>query len=93
MKAPTAHSASRSFIEYEVAEIAQHRLGPTENRSVIGIMNEFARLGRVHRRSNGVHDLGALSLRLAETPCGSLYGRHLSPDRELAAFVAQCPGR
>ena len=33
------------------------------------------------------HDLLSLSLRLAETPCGPLYKRHISPDRELAAIV------
>jgi hypothetical protein len=30
-----------------------------------------------------------LSLQLATTPCGPLYKGHVSPDRELAALVAQ----
>jgi len=87
-----AHRLSDSFIEHEVAEMTEHRLATTKNRSVIGIMNEFAHLGGAYRLSNGVHDLVALSLRLAETPCGPLYGRHVSPDREVAAFAAQRPG-
>jgi uncharacterized protein DUF6933 len=87
-----AHRLSDSFIEQEMAEMTEHRLGTTKNRSVIGIMNEFAHLGGAYRLSNGVHDLVALSLRLAETPCGPLHGRHVSPDRELAALAAQRPG-
>ncbi len=83
-----AHNLNRSFIEHEIAEMAGHELAKTKNRSVIGIMNEFAYLGGVYR-SGGTHDLLALSLRLAETPCGPLYGSHVSPDRELAAVAAQ----
>jgi len=30
-----------------------------------------------------------LSVRLAGTPCGPLYKRDVSPDRELAALLAQ----
>ena len=86
-----AHCLSDSFIEHEVAEMTDHRLATTKNRSVIGIMNEFAHLGGAYRSSNGVHDLVALSLRLAETPCRPLYARHVSPNRELAAFAAQRP--
>jgi hypothetical protein len=87
-----AHNVSYSFIEHEVAEMIEHRLATTKNRSVIGIMNEFAYLGGVSCASNDAHDLVALSLRLAGIPCSPLYGRHVSPDRELAAFVAQRPG-
>ena len=86
-----AHNLSRSFIEHEIAEMTEHRLATTKNRSVIGIMNEFTHLGGAYRLSNGAHDLLALSLWLAKTPCGPLYGRHVSPDRELAAFAATLP--
>jgi len=86
-----AHAVSRTFIEHEAAEMAEHRLAKTRNRSVLGVMNEFAYLGRHYRLSNDVHNLVALSLRLAQTPCGPLYGRNVSPDRELAAFAAQRP--
>jgi hypothetical protein len=66
--------------------MTEHRLATTKNRSVVGIMNEFARLGRDYLLWDGIGDLVALSLRLAETPCGPLHARHGSPDRELAAF-------
>lgn len=32
-------------------------------------------------------ELLQLSLRLARTPCGPLFGRHVSPDRELIALA------
>jgi len=51
-------------------------------------MNELKYLADVHAKLDGGRDLLALSMRLAETPCGPLYKRHISPDRELAALVA-----
>lgn len=58
-------------------------LAKTNNRTVVGMMNEFAYLGAAH----GDSDALSLSLRLARTPCGPLYRRNVSPDRELAALV------
>jgi hypothetical protein len=82
-----AHGVPRSFIDAEVAHMGEHRLAPTKNRSVIGIMNEFAALAATFAdHSDGV-DLLSLSLRLSGTPCGPLYRRHVSPDRELRALV------
>jgi hypothetical protein len=69
--------------------MSQYERAPTANRSVVGIMHEFAHLAEADRLSNPAPDLIALSLRLAETPCGPLCHRHGSPDRELAAFVAK----
>ena len=83
-----AHGLSDSFVEDELAEMTAHRVAKTENRSVVGVMNEFARFGGYDYSVNDDHDLLRLSLRLAEIPCGPLYSRHVSPDRELAAFVA-----
>jgi Domain of unknown function (DUF6933) len=83
-----AHRLNDSLIENEAVEMIQHRLATTKNRSVIGIMNEFAHLGSAYRPPNGDNDLVTLSLRLAQTPCGPLHGRHVSPDRELAALAA-----
>jgi hypothetical protein len=54
----------------------------------VGVMNELKYLADVHAKLDGGCDLLALSMRLAETPCGPLYKRHISPDRELAALVA-----
>lgn len=63
------------------------RLAPTANRSLLGVLNEFSRLADAHRTDGD--DLLELSLRLAKTPLSPLYKRHVSPDRELAALVAE----
>jgi hypothetical protein len=78
-----AHQVPRPFIEAEMAAMDEARLVKTTNRSVVGVMNEFAYLGSVYQEP----DLLRLSLRLADTPCSPLYNSHGSPDRELAAFV------
>jgi hypothetical protein len=62
------------------------RLAKTANRSVVGIMNEFTFLAEAYRGDTPAPDLPALAIRLAATPCGPLYSRHISPDRELAAL-------
>ena len=77
------------FIEAELREMNEVRLGKTASRSVVGIMNEFTYLADAWRQ--GEPDLLALAVRLAATPCGPLYKRHISPDRELAALVAAQP--
>jgi hypothetical protein len=51
-------------------------------------MNEFRYLAEVYRDHRGVDDLVALAVALSGTPCGPLYKRHVSPDRELDALVA-----
>jgi len=68
--------------------MAEGRYAKTANRSVVGIMNEFRHLAEVHRAHRGLDDLVALALELSETPCGPLYERHVSPDRELDVLVA-----
>jgi hypothetical protein len=53
-------------------------------------MTDFVRLADWRRDEITVHDdLTWLSLELAQTPCSPLYGRHISPDRELAAALAE----
>lgn len=81
------HGIGEAFIEAERAAMADHHLAKTKNRSVVGMMNEFAFLGGASAQSEVAVDLVELSLWLARTPCGPLYGRHGSPDRELAAFI------
>jgi hypothetical protein len=78
----------RRFIEAELAEMVEGRWAKTANRSVIGIMNEFSFLATESRRRRGDADPIEVALWLAQTPCGPLYQRHISPDRELAAAVA-----
>lgn len=82
-----AHGATSDFIQSETAEMRDVRLAKTANRSVIGIMNEFSYLAEVYTRAEPLN-LEELSVRLAATPCGPLYRRHGSPDRELAAVLS-----
>ena len=86
-----AHNAAAGYVTPEASEIDQFRLAKTANRSVVGIMNEFIFLADAYTEGIDQPHLHALSLRLAETPCGPLYKRHINPDRELAALLAQHP--
>lgn len=63
------------------------RIAGTANRSVVGIMNEFARLTDIYRDDHPRPGLLDLSARLATTPCSPLYRTNVSPDRELAALL------
>lgn len=83
-----AHRVPRELINAEVAEMTAVQLKPTINRSVVGVMNEFAALAAV-TRDGPADDLLGLSVQLAATPCTPLYRRHISPDRELTALVAE----
>ena len=58
------------------------------SRSVLGVMNEFKFLADTYIKLDDETNPMSLSLRLAMTPCGLLYKRHVSPDRELAAVVS-----
>jgi hypothetical protein len=84
-----AHGVHSSFVEREVAEMIDCCLTKIRNRSVLGVMNEFAYLAGAYRdRAPELDvDLVQLSLRLATTPCSPLYGSHTSPDRALAAIA------
>lgn len=83
-----AHHVPQNMIEAELANMDEAVLVPTANRTVVGVMNEFAFLADAFRDDYG-QDLLSLSVRLAATPCGPLYRRHVSPDRELAALIAE----
>jgi hypothetical protein len=85
----TALGLSEEFITREVTEMASHQLTKTANRSVLGTMNDFAYLADAHRTPHKSTDLLQLSLRLAQTPCGPLYRSHVSPDREITAYVTE----
>ena len=76
----------------EVAATDEVRVAPTASRSLVGVMTEFGKLAD-WRRGQDTPDLLELSLRLAETPLGPLYGRNVSPDRELAALLGLTPPR
>jgi len=84
-----AHHVPAAIIEREVSQMRECRFGPTANRSLVGIMNEFSHLADVYRRTDPDIDLGRMARTLAATPCSPLYRRHISPDRELQAFLQQ----
>jgi hypothetical protein len=81
------HTTPKAVIEEELRHMRDYRIAATANRSVVGIMNEFSRLAVAHRHRDPCPDLTDLAQRLATTPCSPLYGRNVSPDRELAAFL------
>jgi hypothetical protein len=82
-----AHQAPAAVIDDELSQMRDCRFGPTANRSVVGIMNDFAYLADVYRHADPSRSLAELGLKLAETPCSPLYRRHVRPDRELEAFL------
>jgi hypothetical protein len=81
------HGVDSTFIDAEIAEMAEGRLAKTNSRSVVGVMNEFTHLADASTDGGRAGDLDALSLWLAQTPCGPLYKTHVSPDRALAAAI------
>ena len=81
------HRAPETVIDGELSQMRDCRFGPTANRSVVGIMNEFAYLADVYRHSDPSRSLAELGQKLAETPCSPLYRRRVRPDRELEAFL------
>lgn len=83
-----AHGIPEPVIDRETTPMAERRLTATADRRVVGVMNEFVRLADHHRTAGRGDDLVALSLWLAQVPCGPLYNRHVSPDQELATLVA-----
>jgi hypothetical protein len=82
-----AHGTPDAVIEEEQRQMRDRRLAKTANRSVVGIMNEFTFLAESYRGDSPAPDLLALAMRLAATPCGPLYSKHISPDRELDALL------
>jgi hypothetical protein len=82
-----AHGTPTTILEEELQHMRDCRLARTANRSVVGIMNEFTYLAEAYRDHDPGQDLLDLAVRLATTPCGPLYTKNVSPDRELAAFL------
>ncbi|HXZ74233.1 MAG TPA: hypothetical protein VEH31_25635 [Streptosporangiaceae bacterium] len=82
-----AHGTPDAVIDEEQRQMRDRRLAKTANRSVVGIMNEFTYLAQAYRSDTTAPDLLAVAMGLATTPCGPLYSKHISPDRELAALL------
>jgi hypothetical protein len=75
-----------SFIEAELEAMREARIAPTNDRSVVGVMNEFAFHGEI-RWHEGAGTLEDLAVDLAGMPLGPLRNRTGFPDRELAAVI------
>lgn len=84
-----AHGVPRTFIDAELAQATDIGLAKTNSRSVLGVMNEFARLADWHKVVQHDDDLLAVALELSQVPTSPLYDRHVSPDRELQAVVSE----
>lgn len=85
-----AHGVNQEFITAELAQMTKAQFAKTANRSVVGVMNQFAYLAEGYREYLEPHDLMTLSLKLAGgTPCSPLYKRSISPDHQLKAVVNQ----
>ncbi len=82
-----AHDVPEAVVNQEQQHMRTVEWGVTANRSVVGVMTEFARLAEIDRAADPAVDLVALAVRLSRTPCGPLYGRNVSPERELAVAV------
>lgn len=75
------------FIDSEIDGMSEVVYAKTANRSVLGVMNEFAYLAKGYRDQGGSIDPVALSLKLAGTPCGPLYKGSVFPDKALRELV------
>ena len=75
------------FIAAELAQMGEIRVSPTNDRSVLGVMNEFAFQGEFDYKVDRVVDLDEISLRLSRLVVGPLMSSGGSPDQELATVL------
>jgi hypothetical protein len=78
------HGVDEAFMASEREATSEVRIAPTNDRRVLGAMNELAFHGEWLWKE-GQHDLEALSLRMSRLIIGKL--AEGSPDRALAAFL------
>jgi hypothetical protein len=78
------HGVDETFSAAERKAMSEVRIGPTNDRRVVGVMNEFAFHGEWLWKE-GQRDLEELSFRMSSLIIGKL--DEGSPDRALAAFV------
>ncbi len=85
-----AHGASEAFIDAELAAMSDVCIAPTDDRSVLGVMNEFAMIGERLFCELQV-DIESLGPRLSQMVLGPLRYGEFTPERELAAFLRSRP--
>ena len=83
-----AHGVNQAVIDAELEAMDWDLTRKTASRSMTGMLVEFTFLARHHLGADPGLDLTQLSINLARTPCSRLYKRHVSPDKELNAFLA-----
>ena len=76
------------FIQAEIQSMNDVIYAKTSNRSVVGMMNEFAFLADAFRDRGGLVDPLALSLKLAGVPCGPLSKGAGFPEDAVRELVA-----
>ena len=75
--------AANPLVDEEVEHMRTAVVAATNDRSVLGTMNEFAHLADAFRAGRSSVDLVDVALWLARTPCRPLYKTTVSPDGEL----------
>ncbi len=85
-----AQGVPEETIAAERSAMSEVRLAPTNDRKVLGVMNEFAYLGEV-LVTNGGLDLEDLSMRMSDVIVGPLDKRAGTPGRELAVVLGTDP--
>lgn len=85
-----AQGVPEETVAAERSAMSEVRLAPTNDRTVLGVMNEFAYLGEVFVTNGGL-DLEALSMRMSDIVVGPLDRRAGTPGRELAVVLGTDP--
>lgn len=80
------HGLGQEFLSAERGAMREVRLAPTNDRRVLGVMNELTFQAEI-RRQEGLTDLVELSLDLSRVILGPLHNLGSSPDRALAVVV------
>ena len=87
-----ALNVRRTVIAEEIELMSEGSYAKTASRSLLGSMNDFARLAGYFRADGLVGDLVEFSARMAETPCGPLFDSYTSPDRAVLALFGEFDG-
>jgi hypothetical protein len=83
----SALEVDRAFIADERARMAEPVFAKTDNRSVIGTLNEFCFMSGLEHPAYEISSPLAQSLWLAQMYCGPLRKSHNCPDLELFALL------
>ncbi len=75
------------FIDYEIRNMDEVSYSKTQNRSVLGIVNQFVYLAEGYRDMEEVWKPLAIALKLSTTPCSPLYKGAVFPEKALRELV------